>query len=103
MFERLFGKVSDVVYHKIAPYMVERQRFLEHCCEQGFGKSSLKQFAGILLTAASDLQAHGGLDVDQARLEKAATRIETIRAEAGCGHGARKYRQAFLRVTTRWL
>ncbi len=27
MFEKLFGKVSDVVYHTIAPYAVERQRF----------------------------------------------------------------------------
>jgi hypothetical protein len=25
MFERLFGKVSEVVYHKIAPYADERQ------------------------------------------------------------------------------
>ena len=28
-FEKLFGKVSDVVHHKIAPYADERQRFLE--------------------------------------------------------------------------
>jgi hypothetical protein len=69
MFERLFGKVSDVVYHTIAPYAVERQRFLEHCREQGFAKTCLEQVAGILLTAAIDLQAHGGLDADQARLE----------------------------------
>jgi hypothetical protein len=38
MFEKLFGKVSDVVYHTIAPYAAERQRFLEHCREQGFAK-----------------------------------------------------------------
>ena len=29
MFEKLFGKVSDVVHRKIAPYADERQRFLE--------------------------------------------------------------------------
>jgi site-specific recombinase XerD len=103
MFEKLFGKVSDVVFHTIAPYAAERQQFLEHCREQGFAKTCLKQVAGILLTAATDLQAHGGLDGDQARLEAAATRIERVRAEAGFTRGARDYRRAFLRVTTRWL
>ena len=103
MFEKLFGKMSDVVYHRIAPYAVERQRFLEHCREQGFGRRSLERIAGILLTAATDLQAHGGLDVDQARLEAATTRIEEVRAGAGVDRSARRYRRAFLRVTTRWL
>lgn len=103
MFEKLFGKVSDVVYHTIAPYAVERQRFLEHCREQGFAKTCLKHAAGILLTAAIDLQAHGGLDVDRARLEEAATRIEKVRSEAGFPRGAREYRRAFLRITARWL
>jgi hypothetical protein len=41
MFEKLFGKVSDVVHHKIAPYADERQRFLEHCHEQGFARTCL--------------------------------------------------------------
>ena len=83
MFDKLFGKASDVVYHTIAPYAVERQRFLEHCREQGFAKTCLEQVAGILLTAAIDLHAHGGLDADQARLKAAATRIERVRSEAG--------------------
>jgi len=103
MFEKLFGKVSDVVYHTIAPYAVERRRFLESCHEQGFAKTCLEQVAGILLTAAIDLQAHGGLDVDRAGLEAAATRIERVRSEAGFTRGTRKYRRAFLRYTTRWL
>jgi integrase/recombinase XerD len=103
MFEKLFGKVSDVVYHTIAPYAVERQRFLEHCRDQGFAKTCLKEMAGILLTAAIDLQAHGGLDADQADLEEAATRIETVRSEAGFRRRAHRYRRAFLRTTTRWL
>ena len=103
MFEKLFGKASDVVLHTIAPYAAERQRFLEHCREQGFEKTCLKQVAGILLTAATDLQAHEGLDGDQVRLEAAATRIEKVRSEAGATRGAREYRRAFLRYTTRWL
>jgi integrase/recombinase XerD len=103
MFEKLFGKVSDVVYHRIGPYVIERQRFLQHCQEQGFGKRALEQMAGVLLTAATDLQAHGGLEVDQARLEAAANRIEEVRSGAGFGRTARHYRRVFLRVTSRWL
>jgi hypothetical protein len=69
MFEELFGKAAFIVVYKIAPYAVERQQFLEHCREQGFTKTCLQRMAGILLAAAIDLQGHGGLDADQARLE----------------------------------
>jgi hypothetical protein len=103
MFEKLFGKVSDVVYHTIAPTRSSAGGSWEHCREQGFAKTCLKQAAGILLTAAIDLQAHGGLASDQVRLEEAATRIEKVGSEAGFRRGAREYRRAFLRITTRWL
>ncbi len=103
MFEKLYGKASDIVYHRIAPYALERQQFLQHYREQGFSQRSLREVAGILLTAASDLHTHGGLDVDQARLEAAATRIESVRSAAGFQRRAREYRRAFLRITTRWL
>jgi len=102
MFEELLGKAAFVVVHKIAPYAAERQRFLEHCREQGFGKACLQQMARILLTAAIDLAAHGGLNVSQARLEAAATRIEAIRSGAGLD-GLVAYRCEFLRVTRQWL
>lgn len=103
MFENLFGKASDVVYHTIGPYAAERQLFMEHCRDSGFARTCLKQAAGIVLTAAIDLQAHGGLDVDEDFVEEAATRIDKIRAEAGITRGAREYRLAFVRFTKRWL
>ena len=103
MFEKLFVKTSDLVFHTIAPYSVERERFLEHCGEEGFSKAALRRIAGIVVTAACDLHAHGGLDVDQKRLEAAAARIEVIRRQAGIPADAREYRREFLRVTTRWV
>ena len=51
MFEELFVKTSDLVFHNIAPYAVERERFLEHCCEEGFSKAALRRIAGIVVTA----------------------------------------------------
>ena len=101
MFEKLFVKTSDLVFHKIAPYAVERERFLAHCCEEGFSQPALRRIAGIVVTAAYDLHAHGGLDVDQERLEAAAGRIEMTRRQAGVRYDAREYRREFLRVTTR--
>src|SRR5213083_756443 len=92
MLEKLFGKVSDVVYHTIGPYAAERRQFLEHCRQQGYRKNYLKQIAGVLLSAASDLHDHGGLDVDRARLEAALARLETIRAESGFRRTASAYR-----------
>lgn len=96
-------KTSDLVFHTIAPYAVERERFLEHCDEEGFSKVALRRIAGIVVTAACDLHAHGGLDVDQERLEAAAGRIEVTRRQAGVRDDARAYRREFLRVTTRWV
>jgi hypothetical protein len=91
MFEKLFVKTSDLVFHTIAPYAVERERFLEHCCEEGFSKTALRRIAGIVVTAACDLHAHGGLDVDQRRLEAAAARIEVIRGQAGTLQSGREF------------
>ena len=93
----------DLVFHTIAPYAVERERFLAHCGEEGFSKVALRRIAGIVVTAACDLHAHGGLDVDQERLEAAAGRIEVTRRQAGVRDDAREYRREFLRVTTRWV
>jgi integrase/recombinase XerD len=102
MFEKLFVKTSDLVFHTTAPYAVERERFLAHCAEEGFSHVVLRQIAGIVLTAACDLHTHGGLDVDQEGLEAAAGRIEATRRQARVRSDARAYRRAFLRVTTRW-
>ncbi len=35
MFEKLFVKTSDLVYHTIAPYAVERERFLRTAVKRG--------------------------------------------------------------------
>ena len=102
MFEKLFVKTSDLVFHTIAPYAVERERFVEHCRKEGFSKAALRRIAGIVVTAACDLQAHGGLDVDQKGLAAAAARIDVIRRQAKIPD-ARDHRREFLRVTTRWV
>jgi hypothetical protein len=42
------GELSKNVAATIAPYSVERERLLEHCCEEGFGKAALRRIAGMV-------------------------------------------------------
>jgi hypothetical protein len=67
MFEKLFVKTSDLVFHTIAPYAVERERFLEHCGEEGYSKVALRRIAGIVVTAACDLHRTGGQSAREER------------------------------------
>ena len=41
MFDQLFGKLSAVVHHRAAPYAAERERFLEHCTQQGYARRNV--------------------------------------------------------------
>ena len=95
MFEKLFVKTSDLVYHKIAPYAVERERFLRHCCEEGFSKVALRRIAGIVMTAACDLHAHGGLEVVVAMIGRARNLKESF--QSGTGHAYDELGHACLR------
>ncbi|HER20094.1 MAG TPA: integrase [Chromatiales bacterium] len=102
MFDGLFGKGWFVIVHRVAPYAVEREEFLRHCQTQGFDRRYLQRVARILLTAAIDLDAHGGLSAGRARLEAAANRVEAVRGKVG-GAANAACRVEFLRVTRRWL
>lgn len=103
MFEKLFGKVSAVVSHRAASYAAERERFLEHCTQQGYSKKYLQRLAGTLLSAAQDLRSHGGLRANLRELKASADRMQQLRCDLRRGGGARAYREEFLRATTQWL
>ena len=78
MFEKLFGKVSDVVYHTIGPYAAERRQFLEHCRQQGYRQHYLKQIAGVLLSAAHCSTATRTAAGQSDRIATALTRAPTF-------------------------
>lgn len=104
MFEKLFGKVlSVVVSHRAAPYAAERERFLEHCAQQGYSRKYLQKLARTLLSAAQDLRSHGGLRVGPRELKASADRMQQIRRDLHRGGGALSYREEFVRATTQWL
>lgn len=104
MFEKLFGRsVSAVVSHRAAPYTIERERFLEHCAQQGYSRKYLQKLAGTLLSSAQDLRSHGGLRVGPKELKASADRMQQLRCDLRRGRGARAYREEFVRATTQWL
>lgn len=102
MFEKLFDKVSAVVHHKAAPFTVERERFLAHCAQQGFSRTSLQQMAPILLAVAHELRAYPDLNVSAGEIKTAADSAVRLRRSFQSG-GNRHYRKRFTRVATRWL
>jgi hypothetical protein len=71
MFDRFFRKLSAVVHHKAAPYAAERERFLEHCAQQGYTRDWIKKVAATLLVAAYELHTHGGLQANPEEIERA--------------------------------
>jgi len=81
MFEKFFGKLSAVVHHKAAPYAAERERFLEHCIQQGYTRDWIKAVAARLLVAAYELHTHGGLRASPEDIEAAADRVQQLRSD----------------------
>lgn len=103
MFEQLFGKLSAVVHHRAAPYVAERERFLEHCAQQGYSSGYLKKLAATLLVAAHELHCHGGLRASPEDLEAAADRVQQLRCDLHRHGDAESYRNLFVRTATQWL
>ena len=103
MFDQFFGKLSAVVHHKAAPYAAERERFLEHCTQQGYTRDYLKRLAATLLVAAYELHSHGGLRASPEDLEAAADRVQQLRSHLHRHGDAEEYRELFIRTATRWL
>jgi len=103
MFDQFFGKLSAVVHHKAAPYAAERERFLEHCIQQGYTRDWIKAVAARLLVAAYELHTHGGLRASPEQIEAAADRVQQLRSDLHRPGDAQEYRESFVRITTQWL
>jgi integrase/recombinase XerD len=103
MFDQLFTKLSAVVHHRAAPYAAERERFLEHCAQQGYSRNNLQKMAATLLVAAHELHSHEGLRASPEDIEAAADRVQQLRSDLHRHGDAQTYREVFVGVTTQWL
>lgn len=102
MFEQFFTRAATVIQHRSAPYVVERERFLLHCVEQGYSRDCVKKFGTHALLASQDLATHGGLPACLEDIKGAADRVEQLRIDlqVTCDHN---FRRRFIHDVKKWL
>lgn len=102
MFERLFRYPKVLARHAEAPFATERERFLQHCADQGMAYETLIGKANELLviTRRLDLSA---AKVTREHIYMAAERWARHQRRRGRCHGLRWPRERFTQVATDWL
>lgn len=103
MFEQLFQKAFTVTRHKTAPYAPERERYLEHCAQQGYSSSLLRQLSGMLVRIAHELRDCPDLKVTEEQIQAAMQRAARRRRGFPRIRKVRAFRKIFARETKRWL
>jgi len=104
MFDQLFryGKIID--RHRQAPFVVERERFLQHGTAQGMAKNTLTTLATELLVVVQriDLTANTK-PVTSQQIHTAAERWARHQRRQGRSHGLKWSHERFVQVATAWL
>ena len=67
MFQQLFSSESACRRHGDAPFADERERYLQHCAEQGSTHATLRVKANELLWLAQHLESNASDGVDMRR------------------------------------
>lgn len=70
MFEFLYRRKADIARHRAAPFAAERERYLQHCAEQGGTRGRLRTASKWLFWAAERMSPNDRHGVDAARLEE---------------------------------
>ena len=78
MFEQLFSSQSACRRHRGAPFADERERYLQHCAEQGATGGTLRMKAKELLWLAQNLESNARDGVDMGDLKEIVRKRQTI-------------------------
>lgn len=70
MFENLYASEAACTRHRVGPLAAERERYLQHCAEQGGTRASLLVRARCLLWVAGRIQPDDVAGIDSARLRE---------------------------------
>ena len=73
MLEQLFRSESALTRHRIGPFAVERERYLQHCGEHGATRAALRLKANELLWLCRHLPRDASQGIDMPALKKIAT------------------------------
>ena len=69
MFQQLFSSESACRRHGDAPFFDERERYLQHCAEQGSTRATLRVKANELLRLAQHLESNASDGVNMEALQ----------------------------------
>jgi hypothetical protein len=99
MFEQLFRYRKIVDRHRKAPFVNERERFLQRCADQGMAKSTLTSLATELLVVVQQIDLTTNQKPVTARqINTAAERWARHQRRRGRSHGLRWPRERFVQV-----
>ncbi len=80
MFEQVFTDPAALLRHRSAPFLEERERYLQHCADFGAGPASLRSKSAVLLLLARHLGPNAAAGVDLGRLRQIAGERRSTRA-----------------------
>jgi site-specific recombinase XerD len=104
MFETLFDSADALARHRDGPFAEDRARFLEERGREGFSLSQLRQYAGMLLCIASELDASPGRSLTVEQVRSAADRWWRFRSRYEYRPDRQAHpRIAFIKLAVSWF
>lgn len=104
MLEQLFQYRKVLARHREAPLLGERERYLQHCADQGMARTTLGQTANELLIIVRFLgMRHTDQWITPEQIEAAAIRWARYQRRRGRCHGLRWSHDRFVWVSKDWL
>ncbi len=104
MFEQLYQYPKVLSRHREAPFLIEREQFLQHCADQGMAHGTLTHVANELLVIMSRLEmANTQQPITCQQIETAADLWAHYQRRRGCCRELRWSRSRFVQVATSWL
>jgi len=103
MFKELFKLPAVRSRHQKAPFAEERRRYLLHCAQQGYARTTLHVIADDLLWVARKLSIYPNLRVTPEQIKRAAK--DWSERESYSGHKLNELwtSDRFVRVANKWL
>ena len=78
MFQQLFSSESACRRHGDAPFADERERYLQHCAEEGATRATLRMKANELLWLAQHLESDASEGVDMEALQDIVRKRQSV-------------------------
>lgn len=103
MFDTLFTYPWILARHRTSPYAESRARFLEHCSDQGYPRSSLRKIAWILLVFSQSIDLGRPGHITRQEIEYAVDHRIRYARRPEHATDSRSSRLLFIHIATEWL